>query len=201
MGLYWKYEKFIRRAEARIHSAPGVTGALYAMRSADLSPLPEDCILDDFEMPISRLLHNQRIVFEPGAQAFDFIQLDLEKEKQRKIRTLTGNFQSFSRIHWLFSIRKNPIFWQFISHKVFRLLIPYALIGCLIANLILLPQITYLFIFGVQMMFYSLAVLPGFTSNKLINVMRIFVQLNWSVLIAGYRFYAGPVDVRWRKAE
>src|SRR5690606_5212308 len=102
------------------------TGALYAIRREDYVPLYEDALLDDFEVPIQILKKGKRIVFEQGAFVYDQAQTDVATEKKRKIRTLTGNFQSFQHNKWLFT-RKNPILWQFLSHKVFRLLVPYAL--------------------------------------------------------------------------
>ena len=58
-------------------------------------------------------------------------------EFRRKCRTLAGNFQSFARQPWLFDRRAaTRCGWQFLSHKVFRLLVPYAMLACLLAGLL-----------------------------------------------------------------
>lgn len=199
MGIYWKYEKFIRRSEARVHSVPGVTGALYAMRTDELRVLHEDCILDDFDMPIDRLRHKQRIVFEPESIVYDHVPVDINLEKSRKIRTLTGNFQSFSRNSWLFSVRKNPIIWQFLSHKVFRLFIPYALITCLVTATLLSSEPVYLSLMVIQIIFYMAAFSPKKYSSRLLSIARIFVQLNWAALIAAFLFATGKTEIKWIK--
>ena len=38
IGLYWKYEKWMRRSESRVWSTLGATGAIYALRRALLAP-------------------------------------------------------------------------------------------------------------------------------------------------------------------
>ena len=137
VGLYWRYEKWIRRAEAQFHSTAGVTGALYVIHRNDYFPLLEDTLLDDFEIPIHILKKRKRVVFDPRAKIYDDVQEESKKEQTRKIRTLTGNYQSFMRNLWLFSPLSNPIFIQFISHKVFRLLVPYALLFIMVTSLLL----------------------------------------------------------------
>jgi hypothetical protein len=53
VGLYWRYEKQIRRDESAIASTMGATGAMYAMRRSLWRPLPEDTILDDVLAPMN----------------------------------------------------------------------------------------------------------------------------------------------------
>src|SRR5262249_22581005 len=52
VGLYWRYEKQIRRDESVIGSTMGATGAVYAMRRSLWRALPEDTILDDVLAPM-----------------------------------------------------------------------------------------------------------------------------------------------------
>ena len=129
VGLYWRYEKWIRTRESELFSTTGATGALYAIRRADYVPHRDDVLLDDFDTPVRLLRRGLRTVFVPGAQVFDLAEGQASGEFRRKVRTLAGNFQSFARSPWLFDPRRNPVWWQFVSHKVFRLLVPYALVG------------------------------------------------------------------------
>ncbi|MGH9355917.1 MAG: glycosyltransferase, partial [Terriglobia bacterium] len=46
LGLYWRFEKLIRRCESQSGSVVGATGALYAARKSVLAPLPEGTLLD-----------------------------------------------------------------------------------------------------------------------------------------------------------
>jgi cellulose synthase/poly-beta-1,6-N-acetylglucosamine synthase-like glycosyltransferase len=52
MGLYRRYENFLRRCESRIHSSLGATGALFAVRREWVGPLRADTILDDLAIPL-----------------------------------------------------------------------------------------------------------------------------------------------------
>ena len=202
VGLYWRYEKWIRKAESQFHSTAGVTGALYIIHRNDYIPLLEDTLLDDFEVPIHILKNGQRVVFDPRAKIYDEAQEESTAEQKRKIRTLTGNYQSFIRNLWLFSPRLNPIFFQFISHKVFRLLVPYALIFTIVTSL-LLPGLFYQSILWLQLVFYGLAlaafIWPTLRMNRLINLIVVFVSMNWAVLIALKNVLAQKVEVRWEK--
>jgi len=49
VGVYWRYEKWIRDNETRLTSITGATGALYIIRRKDYIPNIIGTILDDFE--------------------------------------------------------------------------------------------------------------------------------------------------------
>lgn len=202
IGLYWRYEKWIRKSESRIASTVGATGALYAMRSADFTPLSPDTILDDFEQPMLVARRGLRVVFEEGAVMLDELQTEMSGEKKRKIRTLTGNFQSFARHPWMFSPRSNPLWVQFLSHKVFRLYVPYALLVMLPSCLFLPSPWRSLFVIG-QLAFYGLALaarfFPSARRMRLASFADVFVDMNWSAVLALRNWRAGSVNARWEK--
>ena len=60
---YWRYERWLRYWEARLHSAVGVTGAVYAMRRSLWTPLPAGLILDDLYTPMQLILGGHRVGF------------------------------------------------------------------------------------------------------------------------------------------
>lgn len=202
IGLYWRYEKIIRQAESRYGSVPGVTGALYLIKKEYVRPLAADSLLDDFEMPLSALRAGERIIFDGGARVFDYPSENIEKEKARKIRTLAGNYQAFSRNAWLFVPLINPIWWQFISHKVLRLIVPYCLVALLVAPLFNFYGL-YMWLWFAQVAFYFLAVgnVRGWVGCKrgLAAIARLFVELNVAVVMGAYKFYFGVVDARWER--
>jgi poly-beta-1,6-N-acetyl-D-glucosamine synthase len=201
IGLYWRYEKVIRKAESRLHSTAGVTGALYAMRAGDVVRLPEDALLDDFEMPIAVLRKGLRVLFEPRAVMYDELQPESAGERRRKIRTLAGNYQSFARNPWLFAPWRNPIWWQFLSHKAFRLLVPYALPIVLATSWLLGGAYRA---FGLlQLAGYGLALL-GLASKplreqRLISFIVVFVELNWAAVLGLRQYLGGRLSAQWEK--
>ena len=68
MGLYWKYEKFIRLCESRTGSMLGATGSFYAVRRELCPVLPEDIVLDDVYIPLTIALKGSRALFNEEAR-------------------------------------------------------------------------------------------------------------------------------------
>ena len=128
VGIYWRYEKMLRRLESAVGSTLGATGAIYALRRDLWSPLPADTILDDVLAPMRAVLAGYRVVFNPRAQAFDRAAPDAETESRRKVRTLAGNYQILWLEPQLLNPLRNPVWLQYTSHKLARLLVPYALL-------------------------------------------------------------------------
>jgi biofilm PGA synthesis N-glycosyltransferase PgaC len=140
VGLYWRYEKQLRRMESTIGSTLGATGAIYALRRSLYRALPAHTILDDVLAPMRAVLQGYRVVFNERAIAFDRTAVDARAEHRRKVRTCAGNFQILALEPRLLLPVANPVWLQYVSHKLGRLLVPYALLGLFVANLALAGQ-------------------------------------------------------------
>jgi cellulose synthase/poly-beta-1,6-N-acetylglucosamine synthase-like glycosyltransferase len=158
VGLYWRYEKQIRRDESAIASTMGATGAMYAMRRSLWRPLPEDTILDDVLAPMRCVLAGSRVVFDDRARAYDCAARNAKDEIRRKRRTLAGNYQLFWLEPALLLPWRNPAWIQFVSHKVARLAVPYALPPLWLLSVLLSRRsMVYAAAFAAQCLFYLLA--------------------------------------------
>jgi cellulose synthase/poly-beta-1,6-N-acetylglucosamine synthase-like glycosyltransferase len=155
-GAYWRYEKGLRGMESVIHSVPGATGAIYAIRRELFTPLLLGTILDDVVIPMRIVLAGKRVVFDPAARAYEVASRNASSEYERKIRTLAGNYQLIVQMPALLAPWRNRIFVQFISHKLGRLLVPYCLVALFVSNLFLLHGLYLVAMLG-QMVWYSLA--------------------------------------------
>jgi biofilm PGA synthesis N-glycosyltransferase PgaC len=200
-GLYWRYEKWIRDNESRLFSTTGATGALYAIRRADFTPNKLGTILDDFCTPASLLKLGKRTLFVPGAYAFDQAADDLKQEFRRKVRNSAGRWQSYQINAWLFNPLRNPVWWQFLSHNVFRLLVPYAIIAAFVSALLGNGPVMDTMLYS-QLIFYATAAasymkLPG-TGNKIFNMLVVFLQLNLAAFVATGRFFLTQREISWR---
>jgi poly-beta-1,6-N-acetyl-D-glucosamine synthase len=122
---YWLYERWLRRWEARLHSTVGVTGAIYAMRRELWEDLPAGLILDDLYGPMRLVLQGWRIGFTDRALAHDARRFAASDEYRRKVRTLTGVIQTTVWLDGILSPVRNPIWLQFVFHKLLRLVTPY----------------------------------------------------------------------------
>ena len=159
IGMYWKYEKFIRKSESRMGSMLGATGALYAIRKELFPVLPANLILDDVYIPMRIVGQGFRAIFDKKAKIFDSMYEDPKLEFYRRARTLAGNYQLFFYLGYLFNPLKGKISWQFFSHKILRLMVPFLLVVALIANAMLLGGVFYADLFLLQIIFYSCALL------------------------------------------
>ena len=127
VSMYWRLEQWLRAAEARIHSAVGVTGAVWAMRRQLWQPLPQDLILDDLHTPMRLVVSGHRIRFAGDAVAYETRTPTPSQEFNRKVRTLTGVIQLCAWLPAVLNPFRNPIWIQFLFHKVLRLFTPYLL--------------------------------------------------------------------------
>jgi poly-beta-1,6-N-acetyl-D-glucosamine synthase len=109
--------------------------------------------------PMRVVLGGRRIVFEEGARAFDRTSADAAAESRRKTRTLAGNYQILVQEPRLLLPVVNPVWLQYLSHKVGRLLVPWALVGAFFASAGLVgTSWLYAGAFGLQAAFYGLAI-------------------------------------------
>jgi len=158
VGLYWKYEKWLRRKESAVWSTLGATGAIYALRRELWTPLPAETLVDDVLAPMRAVLAGHRIVFEERARAFDRTSPDAAAEARRKTRTLAGNYQILAQEPRLLLPIVNPVWLQYVSHKIGRLLVPWCLIAILVSSAVLAASSwLYFSAFCAQVGFYGLA--------------------------------------------
>jgi poly-beta-1,6-N-acetyl-D-glucosamine synthase len=204
IGLYWKIEKWMRRKESQIHSVLGATGSIYACRRNLVKPLPVQTVLDDVLIPFGAILRGYRSVFEPKAKAFDLVHNDLKREFKRKVRTLSGNYQILCLNPSLLHPYRNPVLIQFISHKIARLFIPFAMILLLVSNFLLTSPFYLIFLFF-QIGFYLLALFPKWShDNCLGNFMKslnVILVLNTAALVSFFRFIYRRQEIRWEKTN
>jgi cellulose synthase/poly-beta-1,6-N-acetylglucosamine synthase-like glycosyltransferase len=193
-GLYWKIEKQIRLWEGIAGSVVGATGALYAVRRDLIVPLPPGTVLDDVYIPLHVVRSGARVVFEPSARAWDTVSGNLRQEFRRKVRTLTGNYQLLQLAPWVLS-PANPVRFEFVSHKLLRLVVPFALAGMLIGALAQQGRL-YLLIGLLQLVFYGLGLMAlprpkiGVLS-RIGDVALTFILLNAAAAMAFFNFVTG----------
>jgi biofilm PGA synthesis N-glycosyltransferase PgaC len=140
LRLYWSLERWLRRREAQVHSAVGVTGAIYAMRRALWTPLPAGLILDDLYVPMQLVLSGQRVDFVDAARAYETRDTTDANEYRRKVRTLTGVLQLCAWLPATLVPVRNPVWPQFVTHKLLRLLTPYWVLVCAVWAVVALER-------------------------------------------------------------
>jgi biofilm PGA synthesis N-glycosyltransferase PgaC len=202
VGVYWRFETWMRRGESRLHSTVGLTGAICAVRRDVFRPIPPGTILDDVYWPLRVAMQGYRVVFDGRARAFDRLPVRARDEFRRKVRTLGGNYQLVARLPSALLPWRNPVWFQFVSHKLFRLLVPWALLG-LMGTAALLDGTFYRFALAAQIAFYLLGLTGCWTAagsrSRVASAAASFLMLNAAAWIAFWVWVTGRLERSWGK--
>jgi cellulose synthase/poly-beta-1,6-N-acetylglucosamine synthase-like glycosyltransferase len=202
ISLYWRMEKALRHNEGRLWSTTGVTGAISAVRRWLFHPVPAGTVLDDVYWPLRVAMRGYRVVHDARAVAYDRLPPTAAGEFRRKLRTLAGNFQLLCRLPAALGPWRNPVAWQFVSHKVLRLVAPWAL-AVLLAASAALPGTVYRLALAVQLWGYG-AALAGLAPavarrSRLAAAAGSFLVLNAAAWVAFWVWLSGRADHSWGK--
>jgi poly-beta-1,6-N-acetyl-D-glucosamine synthase len=197
-GSYWEMEKAIRYAESVSGSVVGATGALYAVKRDLVPHLPAGLILDDVFIPMEVARRGWRVILEQRAVVWDNQPSKPKKEFHRKVRTLFGNYQLLRIAPWLLSA-ENPIRFEYISHKLCRLIVPFALIGMILSSFFLsgfiyrIPLAVAIAIGALGML--GLVRVPVSLLSRLSEISLAFILLNTAAIVAFFYFSVGKKEV------
>lgn len=203
LGLYWRYEKAVRRAESRFGSTVVYTGAVSAVRRSLFAPLPEDTLVDDLVTPLRVIRQGYRVIFEPEARAVDWISPVPGHEFARKVRTLAGLMQTTVNLHQFVGPLSPWAWWQFVSHKALRLVVPYALVSALLSSA-LLEGAFYRMALIVQILIYGLGIVGflgqerGTRWRRIMATPRTFLMLNVAAVAGVLQYLTGRRLSLWQ---
>lgn len=201
-GLYWRYEKAIRKNLSQINALLGASGSIYAMRRELTGPIPPDILLDDVYLPLKAAFSGFRIYFEEHARAYDY-PTPLRSEFWRKLRTQAGVYQTlmhFPGLLW----PGNRKFVHFLSHKIGRLLLPFAMLAIAISS-VGLPHPWRESALLLQLAFYGLALIDPLIPERAwlkrgSSLVRTFVVLVAAAL-SGIAVFFVPAQRLWRETK
>lgn len=137
-SFYWRFDQWQKRLESGIGSAVGASGALYAIRRSLYRPFREVAQADDFAISVGVVLQGKRLIYEPGAIAYENMPRESRQELRRKIRIVNHSLWSLfglSDALW----RSGFYSVQLISHKLLRYLVPVFLLALYLSSLHLAP--------------------------------------------------------------
>jgi cellulose synthase/poly-beta-1,6-N-acetylglucosamine synthase-like glycosyltransferase len=202
-GVYWRYEKALRVMEARLGATLTASGALYALRRAAWRPLAADVVIDDFVVPLHARAAGYRVVLDPEASATEFAAGGVADEFARRVRLAVGSFRALPA---LLRTRLGPFTaLAFFSHKVLRWVLPFLMLGLLLASALLCARPFYGVALVLQLLFYGWAVL-GFVFRERMAPVRygligyFLLAINLAFLVGFVQFLSGRQEVRWKRA-
>lgn len=202
LSAYWNLEKLLRKAESRVDSVIGCTGAVYAIRKESFIPLHPDTVLDDVAIPMRIAMSGRRAIFDPAAKAWDRVGRDAGREFKRKIRTLAGSLQLCALHPQLLSVFSNRLLFQFFSHKLMRLFAPWLLVAFFASCAVIgrtYQAGTVLVI--LQLAFYALGaagLMMRRAGSFMLSAPAAFLLLNICAAAAPFYFWRGKIGPKWR---
>ena len=202
VGLYWWYERWIRKQLGRVDSMMGATGPFYAIRRALFRPMPKDLLLDDMYVPLGAFFEGYRLIVEEEARAFDY-PTGVETEFRRKVRTLAGNYQLLRYFPELLTSRNRMLF-HYVSYKMARLILPWAVLALGVVSFGL-PRFWREAALGAQALFYLLALTdfavgPGTRWKRISSPARTVVSLLAAAACAVAIFFL-PAQKLWKPTQ
>ena len=132
---YWRYQSDVRARESALAGPMGAHGAFYLFRRATWTPLPQDTINDDFVLPMTIVLHGFRAVQDPAITASELERTKSGQDFWRRVRIGAGNLQQVVRLVRLGDPRRGWVSFAFLSGKGLRGILPFLLIGLVLASL------------------------------------------------------------------
>jgi len=206
-GLYWRYETFLKRCEGRLGALVGCNGAIYAVRRSVFPRVPAGTIADDLVIPLEvRRATGGRIVYDPHAVAREETAPGVAAEFRRRARIGAGGFQSIARLWPLLNPVHGWISFTFLAHKVLRWLSPFALVGMVILNALLLDAPGFKWLLAIQVGFYLAAAVVACLpcrprALRVARLTTMFAAMNLALLVGFVRWVSGTQGGAWRRTE
>jgi len=196
-GLYWRYDKWQKAQETRLGSIFAADGTLHAVRRRLYIPIDDSAQADDIAISTRVVLQGSRLVYEPGAIAWEEAPVEGRDEFKRKIRVTNHSVRALLNLRgalWtsgFYSV-------ELVSHKLLRHLAPFFLIPLLLSNIALAGSHPIFAAFlALQAAFYSLAAAGALLRAtpvgrvRLVSVPYYFTLVNAAALLGVLSIAAG----------
>jgi cellulose synthase/poly-beta-1,6-N-acetylglucosamine synthase-like glycosyltransferase len=210
-GLYWRYERFVKRLEDRVGSVVSASGHLYAVRRRCFTPSTLAAGTDDFLISSHVVRAGARLAFDERAIVLVATPEESLTELRRKVRVMNGGLRSALALgDGLLPTRTGLYAVEVVFHKLLRRLAGFFLVTLLAGSAVLAARTPIWWIaLAPQLAFYALAAAGGLLARTRWGRLRplwvpfFFCLANGAAalsvlsLVAGVRFERWePVDMR-----
>lgn len=205
-GLYWKYESWLKSEESKFYSIIGANGSIFLIRR-DLFTQIHPASVDDFERSLQVLQKGFKVKYEPDAKVFEETTARPVEEIGRKIRIITQEWFCLARnLQVLNPVRDFRVFFMFISHKLIRWLLPVFSFLMLVTNIFLLDKALYVVCFMMQISvylsgLYEIQIEKSGKSIKLFKITAYYTAMNYSAMMALFRYFRKHQYATWQKVR
>ena len=198
-GLYWRYETMLKKLENAFGSVMGANGAIYMLRSALYEKLPAGTINDDFSVSMKIYEKGYAMRYASGAVAReDAGQTDAD-EFSRHVRDGAGHYRALCYLWKMLSPLRPARFFFYVSHRVLRWLVPFAMIALYVISAVRLKEPAYRMAWFIQSACYGAAAVVHFLKRKpkLLRAPYYFVLINGALLAGFIKLCLGRQQSVW----
>lgn len=197
-GAYVRYEMWLRGLETRVNTLVGLSGSFFAARQDVCRRWAADR-QSDFSTLLNSVDMGLRGVLDVNSVGYYRNISDDRREFQRKVRTVVrGIAVLLGNAGKLNPFRYGMFAWQLVSHKVCRWLVPFAMIGAFLSNLVAIDESAlYAITFVLQCAFYAAAAGGFWTGARVLTIPMFVVVANLGVLTAWLRYAKGERIASW----
>ena len=204
-GLYFRYESFLKSKESKFNSILGAHGSLYAIRKALFQPLGEEIINDDYIIPMQVVAQGYRSVYAQDALSVEVAGTTIAGEAVRRRRINIGNVQQLVVLRNLLNPRQGKIAFQFISHKLLRLLSPLFLL-LLLSTGALAGGPLYRTFFILQLIFHGLGLVNWYLEKRSAQLRLLFIPFYftfgmWTIISGLYGYLRRERATLWERPD
>lgn len=204
VSSYWKYEYYLKQLEcAASGTTLGAAGTIYSVRK-ELYPYPPHYIIaDDLVIPLKVIEQGYRVISDPEAIAIERVN-QAQIEFGRRVRNIAANYQALSYLDgFLNPFKRGLVSIEYISHKFFRVLLPFFVLAVLISNLFLLHILLFKILFICQIIFYLSGAFGWLFQGlgkkiKIFQFPYFFCVANLAALVGFFKYLFGTQKTAWK---
>ncbi|MFQ5856328.1 MAG: glycosyltransferase family 2 protein [Anaerolineae bacterium] len=201
---YWRFDRKLKQFQSQAGNVISATGAIYAIRRSLFQTIPEG-VTDDFVTSTRVIAKGYRLVFAPGAVAYESVAKSGGVEFGRKVRVISRGLRGVLVTRELLNpLRYGFYALQLLSHKVSRRLVVFPLLVLLLVSPLLWQQGRFYQVATLaQVGFYGCAVLGMLLGGTPLGRLKIFAfpfyfcMVNTAALLATVNVLRGHHIVLW----
>ena len=205
---YLEFEKQLKFNEGKVWGTMiGAFGGCYSIRKNCFKSVPPNFLMDDFFISMNVFLENKKAILNLDAVCYEDVSDKISEEFRRKIRISAGNFQNLFAYKKLLLNPFSTISFSFWSHKIFRWITPFLLLGMLGSSIYLAFNLKLFYYIVLGEFLIILITFAEILLNQLkvnIKVLRFlthFFSMNLALFLGFFKFIFGIKTNVWKPTE
>lgn len=204
-GLYWRYERLLKRLEDRVGSVVSASGHLYAVRRRLFTPSTLTTGTDDFVISSQVVRAGGRLAFDERAVVLVATPEEGGTELRRKVRVMNRGLRSALALGGALLPGRTGLYGvEVVFHKILRRFVAFFLVALLASSVVLAARDPLWWIaLGPQLGFYVLATAGALLARtrwgrlKPLWIPYFFCLANLAAALAVLSLLAGVRFERW----